>query len=387
MSAVILHIDMDSFFCSVERALNPALEGKPVMVGGSPSGRGVVVAASYDVKAKGVRQGMPAAKAVKLAPEAIVLPSRHHIYTQISAGILGVLSTFTHALEPSSIDESYLDVSDVAGGFSGAARVGLRIKKAIRDRYHLPASIGIGPSRGVAKIGSEHAKPDGIQVIPPDQVRAFLDPLPVSRIGGVGAKTNETMNRLGIHTIGDLAGMDERRLVRLFGKNGRSLRKRALGIDSSPIVPWCDMPDPKSMSNETTLAHDTDDVDSLEAILLWLSEKLAARMRRAEFVGRVLTVKIRFSDFRTLDRSCTLPEATNDEETIYTLAREMILKHSEGAKLRLIGVGLSQLALVGAVQQELFLDPHRAKKQESLEVFDTIRRRFGRDKLKKARLL
>lgn len=387
MSAVILHIDMDSFFCSVERALNPSLEGKPVMVGGSPSGRGVVVAASYDVKAKGVRQGMPSAKAVKLAPEAIVLPSRHQIYTQISAGILGVLSTFTNALEPSSIDESYLDVSDVAGGFSGAARVGLQIKKAIRDRYHLPASIGIGPSRGVAKIGSEHAKPDGIQVIPPDQVRAFLDPLPVSRIGGVGAKSFETLSRFGIHTIGDLAATDENKLVRLFGRNGRTLLKRAMGIDSSPIVPWSDMPDPKSMSNETTLARDTDQVDTIEAILLWLSEKLAARMRKAEFIGRVLTVKIRFSDFRTIDRSSTLPEATNDEETIYTLAREMILKHSAGEKVRLIGVGMARLAHGGAVQQQLLLEPQRTRKQESLEVFDTIRRRFGRDKLKKARLL
>ncbi len=387
MSPVILHIDMDSFFFFFDRALNPSLENKPLMVGGSPSGRGVVVAASYDVKALGVRQGMPAAKAVKLAPEAIVLPSRHAIYTQISAGILGVLSSFTSAIEPSSIDESYLDVSDVAGGFSGAARVGLKIKKAIRDRYHLPSSIGIGPSRGVAKIASVGAKPDGIQVIPPDRVRAFLDPLPVSRIGGVGPKSFEALERVGIHTIGDLVASDEKRLVRLFGKNGRTLKKRALGIDSSPIVSWMAMPDPKSMSNETTMAHDTNEVDTIEAILLWLSEKLAARMRKADFVGRVLTVKLRFSDFRTIDRSRTLPGYTNDEETIYTLARKMVLEHSGGEKLRLIGVGLTQLSHPGAVQQELDFDPGRSRKQDTLDVFDQVRRRFGRDKLKKARLL
>ncbi len=387
MSRVILHIDMDSFFCSVERALNPLLEGKPLMVGGSPSGRGVVVAATYDVKAKGVRQGMPAARAVRLAPEAIILPSRHPIYTQISAGILGVLSTFTSAIEPASIDESYLDVSDVSGGFSGAARIGLRIRSAIRDRYHLPASVGIGPSRAVAKIASVHAKPDGIQVIPPERMRSFLDPLPVSNLGGVGPKSAETLSNLGIRTIGDLITAGEKRLVRLFGEKGATLFRRALGEEITPIVAWYESADPKSMSNETTLAADTEDGDTLGAALLWLSEKLAARIRSAGFLGKVFTMKIRFSDFTTIDKRRTLTVPTDDEKTIYSMAKRTLRLHRKGRKVRLVGVGLSGLRRRTSVQEEFGFDRGRSRRLRSIEVFDAVRRRFGREKLKKARLL
>ncbi len=388
-SRVILHIDMDNYFCSVERALNPALEGRPLMVGGPEGGRGVVVAASYDVKARGVVQGMPMARARSLAPDAIVLPPRHRYYTQLSASILRILSRFTSAIEPASVDEAYLDATDLAGGFPEAARLAFRIKDTIRGELHLPSSIGIAPSRVVAKIASGYAKPDGVQVIFPDQVDAFLGPLPVSKMGGVGAKTEEMLRKIGVRTLGELASMDANRLISLFGKNGKKIRSRARGEESTAITPFYESPDPRSMSNETTLAHDTNDEETLGSVLLWLSEKLASRLRAGGKRGRCLTVKIRFSDFRTITRHRVLSAYTNDEMTIYELAKELVALHAGGKALRLVGVGMEKLVDSDSLAGELELDlePERDKRRASIEIFDEVRRRFGRSKLKKARLL
>lgn len=383
---VILHVDMDSFFVSVERALDPRLRDRPVMVGGSPGGRGVIVACSYDVRRKGVRAGMPAGRAVRLAPGAVMLPSRHRLYTQISGGIMVLLSRFTDRLEPTSVDEAYLDLSGIAGGCVAAVPVGEEIRRAIREKYGLPASVGIGPSRMIAKIASRLAKPDGIDCIPPGKIPSAVHPLPVGKMGGVGEKTAASLRMLGVKTIGDLAEADPAALRRFFGKNGALLSRLARGEGDFAVVSFREAPDPKSMSNERTLARDSSDPDFLDRTLLRLSEKVAGRLRRDGLAGSVFTLKIRFSDFHTILRSRTLPEQTNDERTILSLARDSFGRHSGGRPVRLLGVGMSHLA-PAAPRPALDLEPERRRYRESLPVFDEVRSRFGEGALRKASLL
>ncbi|MBN1826090.1 MAG: DNA polymerase IV [Candidatus Eisenbacteria bacterium] len=387
MDRVILHVDMDSFFCSVETALDPRLRGRPVVVGGSPDSRGVVAACSYPARARGVRSGMPVARAFRLCPEAVFLPTRPSVYTQISLGVIRILTTFTDRVEPASIDESYMDLTGVSGGFSGAVRIAEKIRARIRERFRITASIGIGPTKAIAKIGSRRAKPDGVELIPPERARAILDPLPVSTLGGVGEKTARALRAVGIRTMGDLAAADGDRLQRMFGKNGDALRRLARGEELSPLVPFADSPDAKSMSHETTFSRDRAGKEELETTLLWLSERLARRLRRERLAGDVFRIKLRFPDFRTVLRSRTLPEATDDERTLFRLAREEMERHRKGKPVRLIGVGLGGLAPAAARAPELDLDRERRAYQGTLPVFDAVRDRYGEGMLRKARLL
>ncbi|MFH1277947.1 MAG: DNA polymerase IV [Candidatus Eisenbacteria bacterium] len=389
--SVILHVDMDSFFVSVERSLDPRLRDRPVMVGGTPGGRGVVVACSYDVRKMGVRAGMPAGRAIRLAPGATMLPSRHRLYTQISTGIMIILSRFTDRFEPTSVDEAYLDLSGLPGGCLAAVSVGEEIRRAVREKYGLPASVGIGPSRMIAKIASRMAKPDGIDCIPAERIPCAVFPLPVDAMGGVGEKTAASLRMLGIRTIGDLAAADGGALRRFFGKNGSLLSRLARGEGDFAVVSFREAPDPKSMSNERTLARDSSNPEFLDTTLLWLSEKVAGRLRREEMIGDVFTLKIRFADFRTILRSRTLPEHTNDERTILALARESFARHSGGRPVRLLGVGISNLVRLGAGGggsiPALDLEPARRRYREALPVFDRVRSRFGEGSLRKASLL
>lgn len=388
---VVLHMDMDSFFVSVERSLDPRLRGRPVMVGGSPSGRGVVVAASYEVRKRGVRSGMPAGRAIRLAPDAILLPSRHRLYRQISAGILRILAGFTDRLEPTSVDEAYLDLGGSVKGCLAAAAVGEKIRGAIRDAYDLPASVGIGPSKMIAKIASRMAKPDGIECVPPDRIVAAVHPLPVGAMGGVGEKTAAALHGIGVRTIGDLAAVPPEALRRMFGKNGALLSRLARGEGDFAVVSFYEAPDPKSMSNECTLGRDTADAATLDRTVLWLTEKLAGRLRSEGLTGDLFTMKLRFSDFRTILRSRTLPERTSDERTLRALARDALARHSGGRPIRLVGVGLAGLARTGeggaGTAPTLDLDPGRRRYEESLSVFDAVRSRFGDGSLRKASLL
>lgn len=384
----ILHIDMDSFFCSVERALNPVLDNRPLMVG-STGTRGVIVAASYDVKAKGVMQGMPTAQAQRLAPGVTILPPRHKIYTQISAGIFKVLATFSDRVEPASIDESYIDITSEAHGFEGAQVFGDEIKATIRDRFRLPCTIGIGPTRVIAKIVSAHSKPDGLRVIFPGEARAFLAPLPVRKLGGVGPRTEEILSGVGIRTLGDLAHYTDEQLVTLLGKSGPYLGAASRAESGDAVVSYADRREAKSMSKETTLAHDTDDWPTIESVLLFLSEGLASRMRKSKISGKTFVIKIRFDDFTTITRSKTLPRATHSEGAIFSLASDLFRANVGDRKIRLVGVGLHHLDEEEALPLELDLglEEERPKETETLAVVDRIRSRYGDDAVKKARLL
>jgi DNA polymerase-4 len=378
---------MDSFFVSIERALDPRLEGKPVLVGGSPAGRGVVVACSYEARRFGIRSGMPAGRALSLAPDAVVLPSRPGVYTQISAGILRVLCRLCDRVEPASVDESYLDLTDERADWARAESLARAIRREIRSAYGLAASVGGGPTKTIAKIASRLAKPDCLCMIPAERIAEVVHPLPAAAMGGVGEKTAAHLRMLGIATIGDLAAADETLLRRRFGKNGPLLSRLARGREDFPVVPYRDAPDPRSMSNERTFRNDTDDLETIDAALLFLSEKLARRLRRERLAGNVFHIKLRFPDFRTIERSRTLPERTNDEKTLLHLARDGARRFGEGKPLRLVGVGLAGLAQVPCREEELDLDPGRGRYREALGVFDAVRDRFGERALRKARLL
>ena len=384
---VILHIDMDTFFVSVERALDPRLEGRPVMVGGSPGGRGVIVACSYEVRERGVRAGMPTGRAIALAPDAIHLPSRHRAYRDISAEVFRLFRSIAGAVEPTSVDEGFVDLTGEPGGFAGAVRTGERLRLVVRGELGLPASVGIGPTRMVAKVASQMAKPDGIFCIPPEKIAGELHPLPVSAIGGVGEKTGATLRAMGIRTIGDLAAVDEEALRRRMGKNGASLVRLVRCEADRRNVPFAPAPDPKSMSNERTLARDTDDPELIDSALLYLTEKLAGRLRRDRLAGDTFHIKLRFPGFRTLLRSKALPRPTNDEKTLLAHAREGVRRHGGGGPFRLIGVGLSRLSPAPSFDGELDFDRSRRRYREALPVFDAVRERFGREMLRKARLL
>ncbi|RPJ49224.1 MAG: DNA polymerase IV, partial [Candidatus Latescibacterota bacterium] len=341
--SVILHVDMDSFFVSIERALDPRLARQPVIVGGDPSSRGVVVACSYEVRGRGVRSGMPMGRALSLYPEATVHACRPRYYAQISAGIFRILSRVADKVEQTSVDEAYIALSEEALGWAGELDAGERIRRAVRREYSLAASVGAGPSRMIAKIASRLAKPDGIRVIPPGAVPSVVHPLLAVKMGGIGEKTAARLLSLGIRTIGDLAAADEKHLRRAFGKNGTLLSRLARCEEDFPVLAFRDTPDPKSMSNERTLRRDTDDPERIDEALLFLTERLARRLRSERLVGNVFHMKIRFGDFRTILRSKTLPTPTNDERTLLRLAREAHLRFGEGKPVRLLGVGLSGL--------------------------------------------
>ncbi len=304
---MILHVDMDAFYASVEERDQPQLVGKPVIVGGTPEGRGVVAAANYVVRRFGVHSAMPTSQALRLCPTAIVLPVRMDHYANISRHIRTIFERFTPLVEPISLDEAFLDVTGSKTMFGPAASMAVRIKQEILSETRLVASVGVAPNKFLAKIASDLEKPDGLVIVAPDGVQAFLDVLPVERLWGVGKVAQGVLERMGVRTIGALRQTPQRTLTDRFGKSGEHLWQLAHGIDDRPVVPDREA---KSISHETTFATDVDDADVLRAWLLELTEQVARRLRRYGLRGRTVNMKVRFADFRTITRSQTLPEAT-----------------------------------------------------------------------------
>jgi DNA polymerase-4 len=378
---MILHVDMDAFYASVEERDNPELIGKPVVVGGTAEGRGVVMAANYVVRQYGVHSAMPAATARRLCPQAIFLPCRMDHYAQISREIQEILHQFTPLVEPLSLDEAFLDVTGCEGLFGPAAEIGKRIKSEIRRQVRLVASVGVAPNKFLAKIASDLQKPDGFVVVDPEKVQDFLDPLPVGRLWGVGKVAGKAFQKLGITTIGQLRHLPEDILESHFGKPGRHLWKLAHGVDDRQVVPDRDA---KSISHETTFAQDIEDQDVLRVWLLQLTEQVCRRLRRYQLVGHTVQFKIRFADFHTITRSRTLAEPTNITEEIWRAAAELLTRLPfERQPVRLLGLGVSGLE-VQPVRQGLLFDEKRREKQQKLdEVTDHIHDRFGDDALKR----
>jgi DNA polymerase IV len=373
----IIHVDMDAFYASVEVLDDPSLAGRPVVVGGTPEGRGVVAAASYEARRHGVRSATPAVRAVRLCPQAVFLKPRMDRYVDVSERILALFGQYTPLVEPLSIDEAFLDVTACRRLFGSAESIGRDIKRRIAAEIGLPASVGVAPNKFLAKLASDLEKPDGFVVMTAADAPARLAPLPVNRLWGVGRVTEQMLAGLGVHTIADLLAADPESLRALLGEQAGQLRRLAVGRDDRPVVTGREV---QSIGNETTFAEDITDEVLLLEILDQLAEKVAWRLRRGGLAGRTVTLKARFSDFSTLTRSVTLPRPTHSTLRIRETARDLLTRRlgRRSRSLRLIGITVSQLVEVGTGQSELFSDQAATREQDLDHVMDRVNARFGK---------
>jgi len=375
----ILHVDMDAFYASVEIREQPGLAGRPVIVGGAPQRRGVVSAASYEARRFGVHSAMPTARALRLCPEAVLLPVRMALYAEVSHRIRDIFARFTPLVEPLSLDEAFLDVTGSQALFGTGADIGRAIKQAIREELQLVASVGVAPNKFVAKIASDLDKPGGFVEVRPDGVQAFLDPLPVGRVWGVGKATCAELERFGIRRIADLRAQPRDWLSERFGRFGERLYALAQGIDPRPVVPDSAA---KSLSHETTFPVDVAEYPILRARLLDLTEQVACRLRRHGRVARSVQIKLRYADFRSITRSRTLPEPTDVTAEIWR-ATERLLQtalRGESRSVRLVGMGVHELldpVTEATAQPDLFAEPQRRRQREIDRLADAIQSRFG----------
>lgn len=336
----IIHVDMDAFFASIEQKRHPELRGKPVIVGGrgNPFSRGVVSAASYEARAYGIRSAMPLREAYRRCPHAIFLPVDFEEYERVSRKIMNILRTYTDILEPVSLDEAFLDVSHIERAPVDIAR---DIKKKIKEETGLTASIGIGPNKLIAKIASDMDKPDGLTEIKKEDIPAKIFPLPVSRLWGVGKKTEKRLQEMGIYTIGDLAHTPLERLILTFGKIiGYSLYQHAHGIDYSPVITTWER---KSISREVTYQRDMQDMEVIKHTITYLAQDISTSLMEEGYRGRTVTLKIRFKDFTTHTRSKTLPCYIFTDEKIRDIAYELLSRFKWDKKVRLVGIRISNL--------------------------------------------
>jgi DNA polymerase-4 len=370
----IMHVDLDAFFVSVEQVDHPELKGKPVVVGGRPDTRGVVAAASYEARAFGVRSAMPLRTAARLCPQCIFVEGNFARYSETSRKFMAILADFTPFIEPMGLDEAFLDVTGFESIHGTIRQMGLDIKKRVRDELGINVSVGIGNSKVVAKIASDASKPDGLIEVPPGGEAAFLAPLPIRRMPGIGEKTEPILKRLGIDTIGKLARAPGDCLKKLLGSHGEHLRNLALGLDDSPVLP---REEAKSLSRETTFAEDLHDRSVLEATLRYLSERVGTRLRQNGKLARCVTLKLRFTDFTTITRNRTLQQITDVDEIIFEesqkLLRAALVK--EKRAVRLIGVGVTGFSESG--QQLNLLDNSSVRLEKLDKAIDRIRGKYG----------
>lgn len=383
---VIIHLDMDAFYPAVEVLDNPALKGKPVIVGGSNE-RGVVSSASYEARKFGVHSAMPMAKAIGLCPKGIFLPVRMSRYQEVSKSIFKIFCLFTPLVEPLSIDEAFLDVTGSAHLFGTPVEIAKKIKQVVLNETGLTVSAGVAPCKFVAKIASDMDKPDGLTVVQSDRVRDFLNPLPVNKMWGIGKKTTVALSRLNIHTFEDLSRMPVEFLERKFGKHGAKMHQLSMGIDERDVEPEHDV---KSISHEETFARDIVDMNFAKKELLSLSNKVARRMRSEGITGKTVTLKVKYSDFVQITRSTTLLNSTNDGFKIYATSCCLLKKTKVGKRpVRLLGISISQLNLFGTeTQLSLFQQDKASSKRERLNAaLDSISDKFGEKSVRPGTLL
>jgi len=378
----MLHVDLDAFYASVEVLKDPSLAGRPVVVGGAGS-RGVVMSASYEARAFGIRNAMPAVRARRLCPDAVFVPPDFESYKAHSNRFREILLAVTPLVEPISLDEAFLDVAGAVLLFGQPAEIAEKIRREVHDGVGVRCSIGVAPSKLVAKLASKQAKPDGLVVVRLDEVPAFLEPLPVRTLWGVGEKTTETLGRLGVRTVGDLARTPATVLGRLLGdQHARDLHDLALGVDDRPVVPY---EPPKSVSHEETFDADLDAEEDLLREVLALAHRVAARLREDGYRTRTVTLKVRLANFTTLTRSRTLPAPTDVGADLYEVAAELY-RGLPGARrrVRLLGVAATGLVPAGEEQLALLRGERRGDVERAL---DRIERRFGRGAAMPATLL
>jgi DNA polymerase IV len=372
VSRAVLHVDMDAFYASVEQHDEPALAGKPVVVGwGGP--RGVVAAASYEVRRFGVHSAMPMRTARRLCPDAICVRPRMQRYQEVSAVVFGVLREITPLTQGLSLDEAFLDVTASQEQLGNAADIARLIKRRIHERTGLTASVGVAPNKLVAKIASDLAKPDGLTIVPAERVCAVLDPLSVRRLPGLGRKTGAKVEAAGIHTLGELRSAPDAVLWPLFGRYSSWVRERASGVDERPVLPQVEE---KSLSAEDTFEEDIADPRTLHRQLARLADVAASRLRARQLTAGCVGVKIRREDFATFTRQRAVAPPTCEARAVAGVAAELLtrwLTRNPGAKLRLLGVVLTELA--PAAQLGLFEEARRSSRLDA--ALDEARARFG----------
>ena len=391
MPRTILHLDLDAFFCAVEETRNPALRGKAFAVGGKPDERGVVASCSYAARRMGVRSAMPMSKALRLSPGLIIVPGRHHLYGEVSKQVMDIIHNVTGLVEQISIDEAFLDISDIQEEPQNIAR---RLQARIRDELQLPCSIGIASNKLIAKLATEVGKavalkkikarglaepPNAVTVVGFGEEAAFLNPLPAEMLWGVGPKTSARLTELGIYTIGDIAKWPESEMLRLFGENGRELARHARGIDDRPIETERET---KSISQENTFSRDVRDDKLLQKTLREMSAEVAKQLRKNNLAGKTVKLKIRWPDFTTLTRQTTLSNPTDQEDEIAEAVLELLrIVRKPNQAVRLIGVGVSGL---GAPIRQLSLwDVDNEKSRKLQDAVDTLQEKYGKDVIHK----
>ncbi len=380
----ILHVDMDAFYASVEQRDHPELRGKPLIVGGV-SGRGVVAAASYEVRRFGVRSAMPIRRALALCPDAVCVRPRMARYAEVSAQVFSVFHEFTPLVEGLSLDEAYLDVTGSRTLKGDALHIARDIKRRILEITSLTASVGVASNKLVAKIASDLHKPDGLTVVPKERIHEVLDPLTVNRLPGLGRKLGDRVFASGLSTLGALRRAEDEKLRSLFGRHWQSWRDRASGLDDREVEPDHDE---KSVSNECTFSEDLRDVGLMKTELSALADKVAARLRAKDLKASCIGIKVRLHDFTTLTRQCTLTTPSFESRVISGRALALFeawLTTQPRPRIRLLGVSSSDFD--GKVQTDLFAEPTRQQNEKLDATLDAIRGKFGGTAVSRASIL
>jgi DNA polymerase IV len=379
----ILHVDMDAFYVSVELLRRPDLQGQPVAVGGTGS-RGVIAAASYEARVYGVFSAMPSARARRLCPHLVLLDGDHGLYSEVSGRVMAIFESFTPLVEPISLDEAFLDVTGALRAVGDGPTIATMIRDQVREAENLNCSVGVASSKFLAKLASEAAKPRvrgrqvdpgrAVWVVEPGRELEFLHPLPARALWGVGPKTLERLERLGVHTVGDIAALPVDSLVRVLGDAvGRHLHNLSWAVDERPVTPDLQ---PKSISHEETFPRDIDDAAHLGREVVRMADAVASRLRRSDLAGRTVTLKVRFGDFRTITRSSTLPSVVDDGPAIARAGAALLAEVDCSVGVRLLGVAVTGL-LAGAARQLSFEDVDAPSWQDASGAIDRIRDRFG----------
>jgi len=381
-TATILHVDMDAFYASVAERDDPSLRGKAVVVGAGA--RGVVLSANYAARKYGIRAAMPVGRAKRMAPHAIFVTPDHKRYSEVSAKVMEIFDSFTPLVEPISLDEAFLDVTGARKLLGTGREIAVEIRRQVEASEGITCSVGIAPSKFIAKLASGHCKPNGILEIPADRILNFLHPLPVNAIWGVGPKTAETLERLGLRTVADIANLPRATLIRALGQaSGASLYELAWGRDYRDVTP--NEPD-KSISAAETFAQDIDDPEEILQEFLRLTEKAAARLRENNYYAKTISIKVRFADFSTISRSKTLPLPIDSTHEIYEIAKGLYLAlNLDRARLRLVGISLDNLS--EAAPEQLVLGAREKGWREADTAIDQAKLRFGGGSVRPGRLI
>ena len=382
VQATILHVDMDAFYASVAELDNPQYKGKALVVGAGV--RGVVLSANYEARKFGIRAAMPVGRAKRMAPHAIFIAPEHHRYAEISERVMAIFNSFTPLVEPISLDEAFLDVTGSQKLFGDGREIAAKIRAQVEQQEGITCSVGIAQSKFIAKLASQHCKPNGMLEIKSDRILEFLHPLPVRALWGVGPKTAESLDRLGLHTVADIANTPRSTLVRALGDaTGESLYELAWGRDYRNVIP--DEPE-KSIGNEETFARDIDSPEEILAEFLRMAEKATARLRERGLFAKTVTMKIKFADFTTLSRAKTLPIGIDGTHETYEIVKKLYLAlNNEGARIRLVGVSLSNLLDEAPVQLELGARERGWRDADT--AIDKAKARFGGGSVRPGRLI